>query len=113
MLVGVPGFDRGWGDLDEILKDPRGKRLIGVMGYSLGAGTVAAYYAYHTDTEVGFWLNEGAGLDPWFATFAFVARDHENYAGETPWNGGGSTSHIPHNAGAPWIIGALAVTTRQ
>jgi hypothetical protein len=111
---GVGGIvgNRGYNELHEVLANPR-KDLVGVMGYSWGAGTVANYYANHPDTRVAFWLNEGAGVDWAFRTYAHDARRHRYFAGEFHWNGGGQTAHIPHNASAVWVIGALAVKTRQ
>jgi hypothetical protein len=101
--------NRGYDELSDTLRNPGDKTLTGVMGYSWGAGTVSKYYADQGNARIGFWLNEGAGVDPWFTKYQGAARNHDEIAGESPWNDRGG--HGPNSGDATKILAALAVCT--
>jgi hypothetical protein len=102
------GTDRGEAALDHILKHPGGKKILGVIGFSEGAGTVSHYYAEHRDTKVPFFLVEPAvGMDPGYDPSALSLR---TYRGSLPFGTdphGSPFSHGTHEEDAAYVLFCL------
>ena len=111
LLVGAAFSDRGTRALDKILNDPRGKTIAGVIGHSLGALTVATYFATHERRrDIPYFLDE----PPFPASWA--NRLTRNLAGSFGWwscddcgstFAGIGTQHGPHNEQAGQALDAL------
>jgi hypothetical protein len=108
------GRAAGGDALGAIINNPRGKRLRGVLGESLGAITVSEFYANpaHSYVRVPFFLDAapnfhkciGIGVGPCvevnILTTDEAAEAHKRYAGTYGfWHGGGSCDINFHGIG--------------
>jgi hypothetical protein len=126
------GTDRGRGALEKIIGGRRDKQLVGVIGVSLGAVTVADFFADNPELGVPFFLDSPPGdiatkacvpVTGWpcythkWVDYNEKAERHEAFAGKFGfWSGENCATPIPHcvnNSRAREVFDLLADKARE